>query len=73
LAEGAQLYDRAAKLEALHRARAGLARAVGLLLIRAEPPLSPPYDAWVAALEGEVLPAVAGLARWADGLRGRKS
>jgi len=34
------------------------------------PPVEP-VDAWVAALENEVMPAVAGFARWADNLRGK--
>ncbi|MCP4990138.1 MAG: hypothetical protein GY928_30100 [Colwellia sp.] len=72
LAESVQQFDRDLKLEALNRARRELARATGLLLLEGGIPPAEPVHGWVAALEAEVLPAVAGLARWADGLRGRR-
>ena len=72
LAEGVQQFDREVKVEALRRSRGHLARAVGLLLLAAGIPPASPAHGWVAALETEVIPAVAGFARWADGL-GRKA
>ena len=73
LAEGVQQFDREVKVEALRRSRGHLARAVGLLLIVKGIPPPEPVHRWVTALETEVIPAVAGFARWADGLgrRGR--
>ena len=69
LAEAAQHFDRAAKLEAVGRSRAGLARAAALLLVDAGIPPADPVHGWASTLETEVLPAVAGFARWAEGLR----
>ncbi len=68
LAEGVQLYDRELKLAALNRARAGLARSAASLLLDAGIPPADPAFGWVAAIESEVIPAVAGFARWADRL-----
>ncbi len=72
LAEGITLYDRQLKLEALNRARSGLARCAGLLLLSGGTPPAEPVFGWVAAIESEVIPAVAGFARWAEGRRGRR-
>ncbi len=72
LAEGVQLFDRELKLEALNRARASLARSAATLLLEAGIPPPDPVFGWVAAIEGEVIPAVAGFARWADGLGKRR-
>ncbi len=68
LAEAAQLYDRRLKLEAIHRARAGLARSAAVLLLGGEIPPADPVFGWVASLESDVIPAVAGFARWAERL-----
>lgn len=68
LAEGVLQYERDLKLAAINRARAGLSRALATLLLRAGMSPEPPVLAWVAALERDVLPAVAGLARWAERL-----
>ncbi len=72
LAEGIQLFDRELKLEALNRARASLARGAATLLLEGGIPPAEPVFSWVAAIEGEVIPAVAGFARWADGLGRRR-
>lgn len=68
VAEAAYQYDRELKLTALNRARAELAHAGAALLL--ETNLEPDDSAghWLAMLETEVLPAVAGFARWTDGL-----
>ncbi len=71
LAEAVQLFDRERKLEALNRARAGLARSAASLLIEAGIPPAEPVFGWVTAIESEVIPKVAGFARWADRLRGK--
>ncbi len=70
LAEAVQQFDRELKVAAAARARAGLARAVGMLFIGAGIPPAEPVHSWVVTLETEVIPAVAGFARWAEGLRG---
>ncbi len=72
LAEGATLFDLGHKLEALNRARSGLARCAALLLLSGGMPPAEPVYGWVAALESEVIPAVAGLARWAEGRRRKR-
>ena len=69
LAEAAQQFDRGTKLEAIGRCRAGIARAAAVLLIEAGVPAADPVHGWAQALEGEVLPVVAGFARWAEGLK----
>ena len=68
VAEAAYQYDRDLKLAALNRARGDLSRAGAALLLEAGLMPGDPVARWVAALEREVLPAVAGFARWADGL-----
>lgn len=68
IADAAFQYDREIKLAALNRARAALARVIATLLLTAGDPLKEPVEGWVTALEEEVLPAVAGFARWTDGL-----
>lgn len=68
VAEAAYQYDRELKLAALNQARADLAQAGAALLIEAGLEPEDPVGRWVSVLEGEVLPAVAGFARWADGL-----
>lgn len=70
LAEAVQQFDRELKRDATRRARAGLAHATALLLLAGPLPPGPPVLGWVSALETEVVPAVAGFARWADGLKG---
>ncbi len=70
LAEAAQHFERELKLEAIHRARSRLARATAILLLEAGIPPGEPVFGWVAALEAEIIPAVAGFARWAGKLRG---
>lgn len=68
VAEAAYQYDRELKLAALNRARADLSRAGASLLLAAGLDPRDPVRRWVTVLEREVLPAVAGFARWADGL-----
>ncbi len=70
VAEAAQHFDRDLKLEAIHRARARLAQATAVLLLEAGIPPREPVFGWVASLETEVIPAVAGFARWAGKLKG---
>ncbi len=72
VAEAAHQYDCELKLEALNRARAGMARAAARLLFESGGEPAEPVAAWLAALEGEVLGAVAGYARWADKLKERR-
>ncbi len=71
-AEGVTLFDREHKLEALKRARANLARCAAMLLITAGLPPPEPVFGWVAAIESEVVPAVAGFARWADSRKAKR-
>lgn len=68
VAEAAYQYDREIKLAALNRARGELSRAGAALLLAVGLKPAEPVSRWVSVLEGEVLPAVAGFARWADGL-----
>ena len=68
LAEAEQHFDRELKLAAVNRARAALARVVGCLLMEAGIPPPEPAFGWLTTLEGEVMPAVAGFARWVDRL-----
>lgn len=72
LAEASAHYDRQLKLDALNRSRSSLAQALALLLIAAgsNPPEVP--RRWALVLETEVLPAVAGFARWVEGLGRRR-
>lgn len=74
LSEVVHHYDGEMKLAAVRRARTGLARAAGELLLAAGSPPVEPYAGWAVKLETEVLPAVAGLARWAESLarKGRR-
>ncbi len=72
LAEGVTLFDRQHKLEALNRARSGFARCTGVLLLAGGIPPAEPVFTWVAAIESELIPAVAGLTRWAEGRKGRR-
>jgi hypothetical protein len=72
LAEAVQQYDRELKLAALHRTRAGLAHCVAILLLEGGIPPREPLFSWVVTLETELIPAVAGFSRWADGLRERR-
>jgi hypothetical protein len=68
VAEAVYQYDREIKLTALNRARGQISRASAMLLLSAGIEPEAPVDRWVGVLEGEVLPAVAGFARWTDGL-----
>ncbi len=68
--EGVMLFDREHKLEALKRARSNLARCAAVLLLAGGIPPADPVFGWVRAIESEVIPAVAGFARWADGRKG---
>ncbi len=72
LAEASCHFERELKLAALHRARSGFARLVGLLLLAGAIPPAEPIHAWVTALENEVLPAPAGFVRWTEGLKDRR-
>ena len=66
------LFDRKHKLEALNRARSELARCAAILLLAGGIPPAEPVFGWVRAIESEVVPAIAGFARWADGRRGKR-
>lgn len=68
LAEAAFQFDREVKLEAVNRARGALARSAGSLFLLAGLEPREPMARWLAVLEGEMLPAVAGFARWTDRL-----
>lgn len=72
LAEAVQQFDRELKLAALHRTRAALAHCVALLLLDGGIPPPEPLLTWIVTLESEIIPAVAGFSRWADGLRERR-
>lgn len=68
LGEAFHQFDRRIKLEAVNRCRAQLARlAAELLSERGSPPPEPLHD-WLLELEREILPSIAGLARWIDKL-----
>lgn len=62
--EACAQFDREAPRRALLRARAALGRLNGLLLLDAD--AAGVVLAWLTELEGAVLPAVVGFARWAD-------
>jgi len=70
LSEAVVQFERDLKLAAIRRSRARLARALGLLLIEMGEPPREPVLGWVQQLEGEVVPALGGFARWVDRLRG---
>ena len=70
-AEASFQYDRRLKLAALNQARGALARTSARLLLAAGFTPEDPVARWVQALEHDILPAVAGFARWTDSL-GRK-
>lgn len=74
LAEAVQHYDRSRKLTAVERARTAFSRCLAVLLVEGGLPVPEPLFAWVTTLEIEVLPAVAGFARWVEGLdrKGRR-
>lgn len=69
LAEAAQQFDRELKLAAVNRARRRLSHALAALFIGTGMHPEEPVLSLVTSLEHEVLPAVAGFARWAEGLR----
>ena len=72
LAETFHEFDREAKRRAVQRARAQLSHLAAQLLIEhGLPPKEPAFD-WLRRVEHEVLPTVAGLARFIDGLGRRK-
>ncbi len=73
LAEAVHLYHRTVKLAALDRCRAALGRVAGRLALATAPKSEPAIIDWLVALESQVLPAVAGFARWADRLETRRS
>lgn len=68
LAEGNASFDRDMKVVALRGARARLGRVVGRLLLDADDLPAEPVHGWIRILEGEVLPLLAGLCRWAEHL-----
>lgn len=70
LAEGHFQFDRDVKLAALTAARAHLARAVACLALdgACSPDIATQRAAWAHRLEGDVLPRLAGLIRWAEAL-----
>ena len=68
LAEALHHFARPHKLHALDVARTSFARAVAVLLRAAGDLAGSPLLEPIATLEAEVLPAVAGLARWAERL-----
>ena len=65
VAEASAQFDRHARRRALLRARAALGRLNGLLLLGGADTAGLVL-AWLTELEGAVLPAVVGFARWAD-------
>lgn len=69
LSEAAQQFDRRLKIEALQRSRADLAAVLAVLLLATRLTPEVPVASWISRLEQEVLPALAGFARWADRLR----
>jgi hypothetical protein len=72
LAQANAQFDRDLKVSELRAARSALGRAIGRLLLEAEEPVPEPVASWLRTLEGEVLPLMAGLSRWAERLpRGR--
>lgn len=73
LAEGCHHFHPEPKTQAFVAARAHLGRAVGRLLMSGPTPLPELESEWLAALEGEALPALSGLLRWVERLgRGRR-
>jgi len=66
LAEGFHQYAGGVRLEALTRARAAFARAVGLVLLDASLPLSGPACAVLEQLEQELMPPLGGSCRQAE-------
>jgi hypothetical protein len=68
LAEANAQYDRDLKVDGLRAARARLGRAAALVLMAADDPPAAPVPDWLRVLEGEVLPLLAGLSRWAERL-----
>lgn len=69
LSEASQQFDRRLKIEAVQRARAELATVLAVLLLATRLAPADPVASWIHRLEQEVLPALAGFARWADRLR----
>lgn len=73
LCEGSHLFDPRDKIAALDRARAHISRAAGRLLLTPEATLedapTTPHRAWANDLEGELIPALAGLIRRVEGRR----
>ena len=68
LAETFHEFNREAKRLAVRRARAALARLAAVLLVEHGLPPADPASELLRRVEHEVLPAVAGLARFIDGL-----
>ena len=60
------------KIHALTRARDHFSRAAAALLIATSMPPPEPVLSWVVTLEGEILPLVAGLLRWAEKLAAKQ-
>lgn len=72
LCVGSCAFDIQTKLPALRAARARFARCFASVLLTAPLPLPEPHVSWIRRLEGDVLPAMGGLLRWAERLeRGR--
>lgn len=63
-------FDADIKRELLLRARSGIGRAVGLLLLAADNPPPEPFAGWILGLEQGALPALSGLLRWVERLPG---
>ena len=72
LGEAFHEFDRETKQQAVRRARARLAQLVATLLIEHGVPPSAVAVGWLRRLEHEVLPVVAGFARFVDQLGRRK-
>lgn len=64
LGEASFVYERERKLRALSDARAAIGRAVAALYVHHGIPAADPVAALVARVEGTVVPAVGGYARW---------
>lgn len=72
LAEAVSQYDPRLKLAALNASRAEIARALARLFLHGGIPPKEPMWGWASIIESEILPAVAGLARWAERLERRR-
>ncbi|MBI4881452.1 MAG: helix-turn-helix domain-containing protein [Planctomycetes bacterium] len=68
LAEGAHAFDPGDKVAAFRATRRCLSPALATVLLASSDPLPPAVEAWVVAMEQDMLPSIAGLLRWSEGL-----